>query len=351
MIASRNDPRGSTWRRWDPHIHTPGTVLNNQYTEPDAWEQFLVRIECATPVIEALGITDYGSIDRYEQALEYKAAGRLADVGLLFPNIELRFGIGTHRGSAINIHLLVSPEHQDHMALTRKFLEMLIFGVAGETYRCRRDDLVALGKAHDASVIDDDAAFAVGTNQFKITPETLRRELARNQWARDNILIGVAGGNNDGTSGLQTDASLAAVRREIERMARIIFSSQPAQREFWLGQKSQDVESLRATWGGRKVCLHGSDAHQLTDVGAPDLDRFTWIKGDPTFDSLRQACIEPGSRAMIAPQPPTGPLAYRTINTIEIEGTPWCSPKRIPLNDGLVGIIGARGSGKTSLDE
>ena len=25
-------PRGSEWRRWDLHVHTPGTYLNNQYT-------------------------------------------------------------------------------------------------------------------------------------------------------------------------------------------------------------------------------------------------------------------------------------------------------------------------------
>lgn len=27
--------RGSLWHRWDPHIHTPGTALNDQYTGSD----------------------------------------------------------------------------------------------------------------------------------------------------------------------------------------------------------------------------------------------------------------------------------------------------------------------------
>jgi hypothetical protein len=51
------DARGSRWHRWDPHIHAPGTVLNNQYRGDDAWEQFLSRIETSDPPIRALGIT------------------------------------------------------------------------------------------------------------------------------------------------------------------------------------------------------------------------------------------------------------------------------------------------------
>ena len=61
--------RGSTWHRWDPHIHTPGTALNNQYTGPDPWEAFLGAIETSDPPIRALGITDYFGIERYEQVL------------------------------------------------------------------------------------------------------------------------------------------------------------------------------------------------------------------------------------------------------------------------------------------
>jgi hypothetical protein len=31
-------------------------------------------------------------------------------VRLIFPNVEMRYGIGTAKGSPINVHLLVSPE-------------------------------------------------------------------------------------------------------------------------------------------------------------------------------------------------------------------------------------------------
>jgi hypothetical protein len=51
--------RGSEWRRWEPHIHAPGTVLNNQFGGGDAWTKYLTSLEQSTPKIEAIGVTDY----------------------------------------------------------------------------------------------------------------------------------------------------------------------------------------------------------------------------------------------------------------------------------------------------
>src|SRR5260370_41835336 len=94
MIDTRNS-HGSLWHRWDPHIHTPGTVLNDQYGGMDAWERFLTKIETSTPHIRALGVTDYYSLDTYEAVLEKKKNGRLGNVDLIFPNIEMRYGVGS----------------------------------------------------------------------------------------------------------------------------------------------------------------------------------------------------------------------------------------------------------------
>jgi hypothetical protein len=239
-VASHADARGSVWRRWDPHIHTPGTVLNDEFGAEGAWDEYLSRIERADPRIEALGITDYASIDRYEEVVAHKGAGRLPDVGVFFPNVELRLGIGTQRGSAVNIHLLVSPEDPDHVVQIRRFLESLTFHVGAETYRCRRDDLIALGREHAEAakraeaLRDEHLALREGTNQFKVTTDILREAFADSRWARDNILIAVVAGTNDGTSGLQTeDASLFELRREIERIAHVIFSGNPRDRAYW----------------------------------------------------------------------------------------------------------------------
>src|SRR5271165_5430994 len=83
-----NNPQGSIWHRWDPHIHAPGTVLNNQYRGSDAWNTFLSGIEQSTPEIGALGITDYLSVDLYEQVLTEKKGGRLRNPAFCFRTLS-----------------------------------------------------------------------------------------------------------------------------------------------------------------------------------------------------------------------------------------------------------------------
>jgi hypothetical protein len=350
-MADTRNTEGSVWHRWDPHIHTPGTVLNDQFGGPDPWDQFLTQIERSDPPIRALGITDYCSVDLYQTVLEKKRQGRLPGVDLIFPNVELRYSVGTARGLPINVHFLVSPEDRDHLDQIRRFLRALTFSAYGETFRCERADLIRLGRAHDRTVQDDAVALAAGTNQFKLNPDQLREEWRHSNWAQENVLVAVAVGSNDGTSGLQSDAGFATLRKEIERFAHIIFSSQPAQRDFWLGRGVVTIQQLRADWDGPKPCLHGSDAHNHASVGVPALNRFCWIKGDITFEALRQACLEPELRTFIGSTPPRGALPSQVITSAAVTNASWFKSGRVPLNPGLVSIIGARGSGKTALAE
>jgi len=216
--------RGSIWHRWDPHIHTPGTALNNQYTGTDPWESFLRAIEASDPPIRALGITDYFGIERYEQVVEQQRQGRLANVGLIFPNVELRLSIETSKASAVNIHRLFSPEDSDHVEQIKRFLLELDFSYQGGPYRCQRSDLIRLGRAHQPSLTDDDAARSEGANQFKVKLDQLTEAWARNNWVKKNALIAVAGGEKDGTSGLSdASASFAASRKHVEGIANIVF--------------------------------------------------------------------------------------------------------------------------------
>jgi hypothetical protein len=85
--------RGSEWHRWEPHIHAPGTILNNQFGGNDPWGEYLETLEARNPRIEAIGVTDYFVTDSYETLLGHKAAGRLPEVALIFPNIELRLDV------------------------------------------------------------------------------------------------------------------------------------------------------------------------------------------------------------------------------------------------------------------
>lgn len=337
------------WHRWDPHIHTPGTILADQYPAADGWEQFLTRIETAEPRVRALGVTDYYSTATYEQAVAHKATGRMPDVGLIFPNVELRLGIGTDKGSPVNFHLLVSPDDADHLARLHAFLSDLRFEAKGERYRCTPADIARLGRAHDANATSNQRALEVGTNQFKVDLANLREAMKASDWARANILIAVPASNRDGTAGLQGDPSLERLRREIERASQIIFSGRPADRQFWLGKGPVAREMLVSEYDGLKPCLHGSDAHRPEMVAAPAQDRRCWLKGQVTFETLRQACLEPEMRVFVGTAAPPAAQPSQVMTEIEVRGAPFLRDAVVPLNPGLIGIIGARGSGKTAL--
>jgi hypothetical protein len=339
--------KGSEWRRWEPHIHAPGTVLNNQFGGVDPWEPYLAALEAASPRIGAIAVTDYYVTDTYEEVVRRKAAGRLPNVDLLFPNIELRLEAAARSGF-INLHLLVSPEGPDHVGEVRRILKRLQFGAHGDRFDCSRDELIRLGRKANPALVDDRAALAHGVTQVKVSFDQLRQVIGDSDWAKANVLVAVAGGSGDGTSGLQ-DAADKTVREEIEKFAHVIFSSSPAQREFWLGQRALSVEQLNDRYDGCKPCLHGSDAHNHAAVGQPTGDRFSWIKGALTFDALRQACIDPAGRAFVGAEPPRTAMPSQVIAQVTAIDAPWAATPTIPLNPGLVAIIGARGSGKTAL--
>ncbi|QYF99653.1 ATP-binding protein [Massilia sp. NP310] len=269
---------------------------------------------------------------------------------MLFPNVEIRLSTGTASNAAINAHLLFSPDSDDHLDRIRRLMASFKFRYLNDEFRCERSELIRLGKAHDPSIRDERAALTAGVNQFKIDFGELRSTLENNDWAQRNCLVAVAVGGKDGTSGLRDGkGSFDAMRLNIEAFAQIIFSSNPKQVAFYLGEGAVSLKELNAKWNGVKPCLHGSDAHAHEKIGNPDLDRLCWLKGAPTFDTLRQACMNPAGRAFIGKEPPRGALPSNTIRSITLSNAPWMSPSTIQVNPGLIAIIGARGSGKTAL--
>jgi len=340
---------GAVWHRWEPHIHAPGTLFNNQFKGPNAWDDYLVSLENATPEIRAIAVTDYYRIDTYEAVVREKKKGRLPKVEFIFPNVEVRLDIATVKDRWTNLHLLVNPEDPEHPKEIERFLGRLRFPAFGDNFACTRDDLTKLGYKANPDISDDRKALAEGASQFKVNFAKLREEYQGSDWASKNILIAVAGGETDGTSGIRagTDQTL---RQEVEKFAHIIFASSAAQRDFWLGRKpGMDEKALRSRYNGPKPCLHGSDAHDQKSVGKPAGDRFSWVKGERTFEALRQACLAPSDRAFVGTAPPFRATPARVIETVEIRNAAWAKTPKLTLNPGLVAIVGARGSGKTAL--
>ena len=332
--------RGSEWRRWEPHIHAPGTVMNDQFSGPDAWEKYLAALEAATPVIEAVAVTDYYVTDTYEEVVRrHRNEGRLPRVRLIFPNIELRLDVAAKTGF-VNMHLLVSPEDPDHIDQLRRLLVRLRFKAFGDRFDCTREELIRLGRKADPKLIDEGAALSYGASQFKVNFDELRTVWGESNWAKQNILIAVAGGAGDGTGGVR-EAADQVIRQEVERFAHIIFASSDTQRDFWLGRRAMTEAQIRDRYNGLKPCLHGSDAHRNEDVAAPFGKRFSWIKGGLEFDALRQACIDPAGRAHVGSEPPKMATPSQVIASVTISEAPWAQTPSIPLNPGLIATLAA----------
>src|ERR1700730_3718497 len=178
-----HNTRGSMWHRWDPHLHAPGTLLSDQFE--GNWETYLRRIETSAPLIRALGVTDYFCIQTYRRVRELKAKGRLASVALVFPNVEMRLDIKTEKKSPINIHLLFSPEDEDHEAEIERVLGQLKFEYRDRSYTCTLPELVALGKEYlEQSDVDEFHARRTGANQFKVSLQDLRALFRQEKWLR-----------------------------------------------------------------------------------------------------------------------------------------------------------------------
>jgi len=339
--------RGSEWRRWDLHVHTPETILNDQF---NGWESYLDAIE-AHDTVKVMGVTDYMSIANYSKLKGYKADGRISNIELLIPNIEFRIAPPSDRATAINIHILVSPNDPNHEREVLNALGRLDWEYRGHRYSCVPDQLSALGRAFDQNIVDDRAALAMGVTQFKVDFTKFRDWYVKEKWLQHNSLIAVAAGD-DGLSGFQRDGAWGGFREEITRFSEVLFSGRPGERDFWIGRGSDLDRETMVRLGGPKPVVQGSDAHRLADLFNPALDRFCWLKADLTFDGMQQILYEPEDRVFIGPTPPLYHDEARVIVAVKLsDSNGWFDDVTIPLNAGLVSIIGQKGSGKSALAE
>jgi hypothetical protein len=350
-IAPSRWPRGSEWRRWDLHVHTPESRLGSPFGDA-SWDVYVDSVEAAAAAekISVIGVTDYMTIDGYEKLFaEKNANGRLVTVDLLIPNIEFRMMPPTDDGKALNLHLLIDPSESDHIDRIKRALRNLKFDYDGQLYGCCRDELIAFGRAQDSQLTDDEAAYTFGIRQFKPDRTTIKQWLENDKWLRNNSLIGIANGK-DGISGLPLDG-FGAIRDEILKWSHFVFSGNPRDREHYLGLKlSTPKNEIIRQYRSLKPCVHGSDAHAIATLFKPDNDRFCWVKSDPTFHGLRQILWEPEDRVHIGTLPPQPSDHSQQIRRLSISNSSgWFAIDSIELNSGLVAVIGEKGAGKTAV--
>lgn len=365
-----NDPRGSVWRKWDLHVHTPDSLVQF-YGGAAAWDKYIEALSNLPPEFKVLGINDYIFLDGYRKVVEAKEAGKLPNIELLLPVIELRldkFG-GSRTGlSRVNFHVIFADgmadtiESQFLSALRSEYIltpEMDALRNAGKWSGIpSRQSLEDLGNAIIQSVPPEErsrygAPLAEGFNNLCFNLDAIKRILA-SPYFEGKALTAI--GKTEWADIKWNDQSIAD-KKNIINSADLVFISSATAGEWANAKKS-------LTGGGvNDRLLDCSDAHRYSD--ATDKDRlakcFTWIKADPTFEGLRQAVFEYASRVHVADVPPIEPFLQIKKATIMFPANAVLSrgdltdvfcfrgTREILFSPYLTCIIGGRGTGKSTL--
>ena len=361
-----NYPKGSEWRKWDLHVHTPYSIVNHYKGKDDneKWEKFISDLENLPPEFKVLGINDYLFIDGYRKMLEYKEKGRLKNIELLLPVVEFRIEkfAGHKEFKKVNLHVIFSNELSPDI-IQKQFLDAitnhfkLTPGINGTKWSgvISKESLKDLGKKIKKSVPEDKLAdygsdLEEGFNNLCIKEDDIFIHLENNTFLKDKYLIAI--GKTEWESLSWNDQSIA-IKKDIINKANIVFTS---------AKDIKDFENAKAKLEEQKVnnlLLDCSDAHYNLDSQVKDRigKCFTWIKADPTFEGLKQIIYEPEERVRIQENNPEYDFDEPTFSKISItqpldvfNGEKVKFDKtELPLNKNLVTIIGGRGTGKSLL--
>jgi energy-coupling factor transporter ATP-binding protein EcfA2 len=387
---SNHDPRGSEWRKWDLHVHTPASVLNNAFgADWDTYVKTLFTI-LIRKGISVVGITDYFNIDGYKKLSEeyLRNEKKLATLFtlqeieavktiLVLPNIEFRADIFVGPNS-VNFHVIFA-ETVPTRDIEEKFLHEIDFLYQGEPQaedkkrKLRETNLRELG----AQLKKDHAQFKgpelfVGMMNAVVDHKQVSKILSdKESIFGGKYLFGVMA--DEDLSAIDWNSRDHLTRKVLVQKSDLLFSSNPSTRLWALGQGPYREGPIKfvAEFKTLKPCVHGSDAHEFALIGHPcakrgtqghdcsaapaacDL-RFCWIKADPTFEGLKQILYEPEDRVAIQSSDPTPLkstqcLAQLGIGAAVLEPELSFAATQVPLNEGLVAVTGGKGSGKTAL--
>ncbi|WP_195434623.1 TrlF family AAA-like ATPase [Coprococcus comes] len=296
-------------------------------------------------MVSVIGITDYLSIQNY---LKVKNDNRLPEtVKMVLPNVEMRLTL-TASEAPVNIHFLFDPKIVDD--LETRFFGKLSFSYAGGCYSATRNELIRFGHTLDQT-LEGNQAFKKGAEQYLVELSAVRQLFKNDPELRKHTLIVVANSSTDGASGIgkkggnsQTDA----LRKSVYQFADAIFSAQPSDRRYFLGEGVDDFQKVIDLYGSLMPCVHGSDAHSIEKIFEPDQQRYCWIKADTTFEGLLQILYEPAERVVIQSNRPDAKDPHQIIESITFEDNNF---QRTPIvfNDSLTCIIGGKSTGKSLL--
>lgn len=359
----KNFKRGSEWRKWDLHVHTPYSIYQKFGNDSaETWEKYIEDLESLDPDFAVLGINDYFFIDGYEKLLNEKSKGRLNNVEL-FPVLEFRIekfaGVEFGALKRINLHVIFSNEVSVD-DIKNQFLNTLHQSYhleeEGRPWHktINRQSIEDLGKSLKEnspgkfSFSDIEVGFSnININEKQIF-DALRKDCFSGKYL-------IAIGKTEWGDLKWTKASIS-VKKNTINTADIVFTSAPNIDSF-----EKSLSSLKGQNVNSKL-LDCSDAHYLSSSN--DKDRIgncnTWIKADPTFEGLKQVLYEYDERVCIKETNPSLNFEKPFFTGIKISEDVQIfsddesllfakSEEELPLNQNMVAIIGGRGEGKSML--
>lgn len=344
------DARGSVWRKWDLHVHTPASYHWNgarfaQMTQAEceaALDQLIEKVvQCD---IAAFGIMDYWTFDGYLAIRDRLTTRQLDLQKAIFPGMELRIEAPVDYRLNIQIilsDLLTKQELQDFKAALR---------IGAINRPLSAESLIAFAKTLDPSkaevhgfkqsdLSDNTKLLQLGSMTAKITRESLRD--AFKQIPEATCLVIMPYDTSDGLKNLDWEKH-PYDDNFFMQSAHFFETRDPENVDLFLGYETDKnrrfFNNFLKTMGGKpKPAISGSDAHRIEDYGVFPSDRITWIKADPTYDGLLQVVNEPCGRSFIGVIPPKLDYVQKNktkyIKSINIQRKPAATLTEVWFNN------------------
>ena len=317
---------GSTWNKWDLHIHSPLTHQNNQFngTSLDEYVNKLNEAE-----LSLVGVTNYFFFaeDELEKVREAITRSGL-DIKVL-GNLEFRISQPNKDSEFINIHC-VFADHLNTSQINSVMSKLKVKNTTpthGAIY-CEQYSLQQHG---------------VKVEELMIDYTELNDHLSRNFKRGIDYLMGVCPNGYGGFRPDINEGRSLALAKEIDKFGDLIFGATVRDREFFLSDRHSALPP--------KPVFSCSDAHSMERLG----EQYSWVKARPTFEGLRQVLIEPEERIQIVDDFVERIFQKPYFKEVTLNGTLFPNqPLRfkkatLPLNKNMVAIIGGRGTGKSIL--
>jgi len=327
-------PKGSEWRKWDLHVHSPKTY-------DGSYDDFINNINNSEA--EVIGINDYSTIEGYEKIIS-KYRDKVKKI--LFPVIEFRMNNilldkddpRLKKGIRFNFHIIFDNDPNLIPRIKTWLNSLECLNEKGKSDR--------IG---NIEILDEKLSF----DYFRVVGS-----IEKDDYLKNRHLVWLPYDEYGGIGDIDPEQDKYFKLGLISK-AHIIGSSNAKQINFFVWKSDKYKEEEIKKWlNNRKIpCVKGSDAHKinypfgkLKDENSQPIDKYYWIKADPTFEGLKQILYEPepGDRVWIGPDVPDRKENYQIIKKIRFSNTNDF-PEEIEFNQNLCSIIGGRSSGKSAL--